>query len=202
MDGRGRPAGADRQTRGVHITLISGSLRNASTNTATLRTLQALIPPGIETVLYDGMGRLPHFNPDADREGEPVDPEVGRLREELRRADAVVICTPEYAGALPGALKNLLEWTVGDASTYQKPVAWINVSGPASPTGGADAHDSLRKVLGYVHATIVEPACVRLPLTRDAIAPGGLLKSGEDRERLTTMLHTLSVEIRRRSADS
>jgi chromate reductase len=46
------------------------------------------------------------------------------------------------------------------SSTYRRPLAWINVSGLALPTGGADAHDSLRKVLGYVHAGILEePAC-------------------------------------------
>ena len=78
---------------------------------------------------------------------------------QIAAADALLLCTPEYAGALPGALKNLLEWTVGDGSTYRKPIAWINASGPAAPTGGADAHDSLRKVLGYVHADIVEAAC-------------------------------------------
>src|ERR1700742_171587 len=126
------------------------------------------------TVLYEGMGSLPHFNPDHDREGDPVHPAVEDLRAHVAEADAIVICTPEYAGALPGALKNLLEWTVGDASTYRKPVAWINVSGPAAPTGGADAHESLRKVLGYVHARVIEPACIRLPLTRDSV--------GEDNE--------------------
>ena len=77
------------------------------------------------------------------------------------------------AGALPGALKNLLEWTVGDASTYRKPVAWINASGPAAPTGGAHAHDSLRKILSYVDADIVEDACVRIPLTREAVGADG-----------------------------
>ena len=41
------------------------------------------------------------------------------------------------------------------------------------PTGGVDAHDSLRKVLGYVHADIVEAACTRIPLTRDAVGPAG-----------------------------
>ena len=143
---------------GVRALLISGSLRAGSTNSATLRTVQAVSPPGIQTSLYGGMGGLPHFNPDDDREGEPVHPEVARLRLQMHRADAVIICTPEYAGALPGALKNLLEWTVGDASAYRKPVAWINVSGPAAPTGGHDAHESLRKVLGYVGARVIEPA--------------------------------------------
>lgn len=88
---------------------------------------------------------------------------------QIAAADALLICTPEYAGALPGASKNLLEWTVGDAGTYRKPVAWINASGPAAPAGGADAHDSLRKVLGYLQADLVEDACVRLPLTRGAV---------------------------------
>jgi chromate reductase len=146
------------------ILLISGSLREGSTNSATLRTVQEIAPAGIMTRIYTGMGWLPHFNPDEDRDGEPVHPAVADLRAHVAEADALLICTPEYAGALPGTLKNLLEWTVGDGGTYGKPIAWINVSGPAAPTGGADAHDSLRKVLGYVHADIVEAACTRVPL--------------------------------------
>ena len=185
----------------MRLLLISGSLRDASTNTAALRTVQALAPDGVEAEFYDRMGELPHFNPDADREDQPVDPEVASLREALRHADAVLICTPEYAGTLPGALKNLLEWTVGDASTYRKPIAWINVSGPAAPTGGADAHDSLRKVLGYVHATILERACLRLSLTRDAVAANGQLHDETQRARLAEMLSVLATEVQRLPAD-
>ncbi|MEJ7655595.1 MAG: NAD(P)H-dependent oxidoreductase, partial [Thermoleophilaceae bacterium] len=85
------------------------------------------------------------------------------------------VCTPEYAGALPGSFKNLLEWTVGDASTYERPVAWINASGPAAPSGGADAHESLSKVLGYVGANVVEAACARIPLTRDVVGADGVI---------------------------
>src|SRR5207253_4574206 len=91
---------------------------------------------------------------------------VAAMRSAVARAHALLVCTPEYAGALPAALKNLLEWTVGDAGTYEKPVAWINAAGPAAPTGAADAHESLRKVLGYVGADIVEAACARLPVSR------------------------------------
>jgi NAD(P)H-dependent FMN reductase len=121
------------------------------------------------------MATLPHFNPDADREGEAIDPAVASMREQIAAADAILICTPEYAGALPGALKNLLEWTVGDGGTYRRPVAWINAAGPAAPTGAADAHESLRKVLGYVSAEVVEAACVRVPLTRDMVGPTGTI---------------------------
>jgi multimeric flavodoxin WrbA len=121
----------------VTLLLVSGSLRDGSTNTALLRTAQAVVPAGIETVLYGGMGELPHFNPDDDAEGLPVHPAVAALRASVHAADALLLSTPEYAGALPGSFKNLLEWTVGDASTYRKPIAWVNTSGSAAPTGAA-----------------------------------------------------------------
>ena len=48
-------------------------------------------------------------------------------------------------------------------------------SGPASPKGGADAHESLAKVLRYVGADVVEAACVRIPLTRDVVGADGVI---------------------------
>jgi chromate reductase, NAD(P)H dehydrogenase (quinone) len=173
------------------LLLISGSLRAGSTNTAVLRTASEVAGEEVETILYGGMAELPHFNPDDDREGEPLHAAVAELRAQIAAADALLICTPEYAGALPGALKNLLEWTVGDGGTYRKPIAWINASGPAAPSGGADAHDSLRKVLGYVHADIVEAACVRISLTRDAVGLDGTIGDPAAREEIAEAVAAL-----------
>ncbi len=104
------------------------------------------------SVLCDGLASLPAFNPDDDH--EPLPPTVADLRAQLAASDAVLFCTPEYAGALPGSFKNLLDWTVGGREIYGKPAASINVSSPAAPTDGADAHASLAKVLGYVGTDI------------------------------------------------
>jgi chromate reductase, NAD(P)H dehydrogenase (quinone) len=174
------------------VLLICGSLRAESTNAAALRTAAALAENGVETVLYDGMASLPHFNPDDDAEGASPHPAVAELRREIREADAILVCTPEYAGALPGTLKNLLEWTIGDGGTYGKPVAWINVSGPAAPTGGADAHDSLRKVLNYSGADIVEAACLRIPLERNMVGPDGLVSDEPTRREISRALNELA----------
>ena len=181
--------------RRCQILLISGSLRASSTNTAVLRTARAVASDTITTVLYGGMSELPHFNPDDDREGKPVHPAVADLHLAVRAADALLVCTPEYAGALPGSFKNLLEWTVGDASTYGKPVAWINASGPAAPSGGADAHESLGKVLGYVGADVVEAACVRIPLTREVVGAEGVIADLALRERIAQVLTTLARHV-------
>jgi chromate reductase, NAD(P)H dehydrogenase (quinone) len=176
------------------LLLISGSLRAGSTNTALLRTACEVAPAGVVTVLYEGMAGLPHFNPDDDAEGSPVRPAVAALRTAIHAADALLVSTPEYAGALPGSFKNLLEWTVGDASTYRKPLAWVNVSA-RGPGGGANAHASLRLVLGYVHAEIVEDACAHIPVAHGMVGQDGLIADGEVRARVADVLRALAVHV-------
>jgi chromate reductase, NAD(P)H dehydrogenase (quinone) len=159
-------------TSRLRVLLISGSLRSGSTNSAALRTAASVAPGSVETRLYEGMAALSAFNPDLDGDAPP--PEVVDLRHEIRTADALVFSTPEYAGGLPGSFKNLLDWTVGDArpgSIYRKPVAWFNVS----PRGATAAHDSLRRVLGYVGAEIVEPACIEVPVTGAMVGDDSLV---------------------------
>ncbi|HEY1713705.1 MAG TPA: NADPH-dependent FMN reductase [Solirubrobacteraceae bacterium] len=184
----------------MRILLVAGSSRAGSTNAAVLRTAAAVAPAEVETVTFLGIGALPVFNPDDDREGLPVDPRVAEMRRHVAASDAVLFCTPEYAGALPAALKNLLEWTIGDAGTYQKPVAWINASGAAAPTGGADAHESLRKVLGYAGADIVDDACARIPVERGLVGEDGAITDAGVREQIAAAVHRLAEHARAAAA--
>ncbi|MFD0683402.1 NADPH-dependent FMN reductase [Actinomadura fibrosa] len=178
----------------IRVLMICGSLRAGSTNEAALRTALAVAPAAVEGTLYTGMGALPHFNPDDDR--EPLNPAVAELRAAIGAADALLFCTPEYAGALPGSFKNLLDWTIGGGEIYEKPAAWINVASPAAPAGGADAHASLRKVLGYASAEIVEDACARIPVTRPDVGPDGLVHAPELRAGIADALGALADHCR------
>jgi chromate reductase len=158
----------------TRILLISGSLRHGSTNTALLRTIEQMAPPSIDVELYGGVGSLAHFDPDLDRDPLPLS--VQELRAAVRDADAILFCTPEYAAALPGSFKNVLDWTIGDdhpRSIFQKPVAWINAS--ANSTRAGDAHHSLELVLAYAHAKVIADACLHVPVTRQAIDGNGLI---------------------------
>ncbi len=174
------------------ILMISGSLRRGSTNSALVRTARAVAPHGIAAAVYEKLAGLPHFNPDDDIEGGPIDPAVVDLRAQIAAADALLFCTPEYAGGLPGSFKNLLDWTVGGGETYGKAVASVNVSGPAAPTGGTGAHDSLHAVLGYTGSILVEAACARIPLTRSAIGPDGLIGDPAIRQQIVAALRALA----------
>jgi chromate reductase len=141
----------------MRILAISGSLRAASSNTAVLKAAQQLAPADLEVVLYDGLGRLPHFNPDLDR-GEPPLP-VQALRRHVGRCDGLLICCPEYAHGVPGVLKNALDWLVASVEFPGKPVALINASPQAR-----HAPAQLRETLEVMSARLVEAASIALPL--------------------------------------
>jgi chromate reductase len=104
----------------------------------------------------------------------------------------VLFSTPEYAGALPGSFKNLLDWTVGEGM-YEKPVGWVNPS--TSFAGARYAYESLRRVLGYLNAEIVEEACVQLPVPRSAYGPDGLIGDQEIRAGLSGVLAALVAHV-------
>jgi NAD(P)H-dependent FMN reductase len=174
----------------VRFLFVSGSLRDASTNTAALGTALELAPEGVQCHLYDGLARLPAFNLDDDH--PPLPPAVESLRGAIHEAAAVVFSTPEYAGALPGSFKNLLDWTIGDdqpGSILDKPVAWIN----ASPRGADGAHSELRTVLSYAHATIVDEACVHVPVTTAMIGPDGVVADEPSRAVIAGALAVLAA---------
>jgi chromate reductase, NAD(P)H dehydrogenase (quinone) len=179
----------------VQLLVISGSLRSKSTNSAALRTACVVAPEGVEAVVYDGLAKLPHFNPDDDV--DPLAQAVAGLRAQIRAADGIMFSTPEHVGALPGSFKNLLDWTIGDdqpGSIYQKPVAWLNVS----PHGAKHAHDSLRTVLGYASAAIVDAACAEVTVTGATIGDDGLIADPSVRDQLGAALTILAAHIRDR----
>jgi chromate reductase len=144
----------------LRILLVTGSTRPGSSNSRALRLLNESEWAGVETDLYDGLLEIPPFVPSDD----PAPSTVRDLLARIATADAVLFSTPEYAGGLPGTLKNLLDWTVGGGQLYEKPVAWLDV---ANPGRGAGARAQLRTVLGYVGARVLEAACVHVTLASD-----------------------------------
>ncbi|WP_245300171.1 NADPH-dependent FMN reductase [Methylocystis bryophila] len=172
------------------LVLISGSLRGGSVNSAVISTAAALAPSEVGTLIYRRMADLPHFNPDDDR--EPLPEPVSDLRRTLNDACAVLVSTPEYAGSLPGSFKNLLDWTVGGASLYERPVGWIN---PSALGGSEDTYRALRIVLERAGAEIVAGACKDIPTPRDAIGADGLISCAEIRAEIQSVVAALAERV-------
>lgn len=142
----------------MHLLAISGSLRRLSSNTTVLRACAALAPEYMTITLYDGLGALPHFNPDIDEAAEPET--VHLLRSQIRSADGVLISSPEYAHGVPGSLKNALDWLVGSGEMVEKLFALFNPS-PRSTF----AQSALTEILTVMAARLIPDASLTLPLS-------------------------------------
>jgi chromate reductase, NAD(P)H dehydrogenase (quinone) len=134
---------------------ISGSLRTTSLSTALLNAGATLAPPSVELMVYDGIGNLPHFNPELDKESVP--PAVSDFRSQLNSSAGVVISTPEYAHGIPGVLKNALDWLVASGEFCEKPVALFS----ASPYARF-AHASLIETLTVMMARLIPDAFINV----------------------------------------
>jgi len=129
------------------VLAICGSTRTQSANLSIIQFLAKLMSSEIEFEIYKDLSALPHFNPDLDKNEAP--PIVEQLRDKIRKADGVLICTPEYVFSLPGALKNVIEWCVSTTIFSEKPVALITAS-----ASGAIAHESLQLVMKTIYADV------------------------------------------------
>lgn len=170
-----------------HILAISGSLRAVSSNTALLRSLEQIVPPEVRIDLYQGLGALPYFNPDLEDAGLPAS--VADLRARVQAADAIVICSPEYAHGLPGVLKNALDWLVGAVEFPGKRVALFNTSPRAT-----HAQDSLREILTTMSARIVDRAGISLPLLSRGMDHETIAADPEMRATIRSAIEALVAE--------
>jgi len=129
---------------------ISGSLRAHSYNRRLLEAATDALPRADWTIAR--IRGIPPYDADVEARGLP--PAVERLKDEIARADAIVIATPEYNHSIPGVLKNAIDWASRPAMRSPfvgKPVLMLAAT---TGTGGARrALDHLRQVLASMDAS-------------------------------------------------
>jgi chromate reductase len=172
---------------------ITGSLRRDSYNHALLRAAAERLPAGAELVEFDRLDEIPPYDADAEAAGTPEPVEA--LRRAMRKADAVIVATPEYNHSIPGVLKNALDWAsrpAGQSALTGTPVAVIGAS--TGMFGAVWAQAETRKVLGALGGRVVER---ELPVARAAelYRDGHLELSPEQSEQLEGLLAELLVEV-------
>ncbi len=171
----------------MKILAISGSLRAASNNSALLRAVARLSPPGIFVELFTDLGNLPLFNPDIEAIDPPV---VARFHAKLIASDAVLIASPEYAHGVTGAMKNALDWMVGCEAFVNKPVALLN----ASPRA-VHAQASLKETITVMSALIVEESSITVPILGSGLDEAGIIAHPDISRRLVNSLQSLNAAV-------
>ncbi len=122
--------------------------------------------PEIFTIkIFEGLSEIPHFNPDLDLEIETAPKQVTDFRSELREADGVLICTPEYAMGVPGTLKNAIDWVVSSCELSHKPTALITAS-----SLGHKGHASLLETLKIIECNVTDDTQLVIPHAKTKVS--------------------------------
>jgi len=135
-----------------NLAVIVGSNRRDSINRKLAHAL-AKLGAGSFEANFPRIDDLPMFN--QDLEGN-LPAEVLRYKNELARADAVLIVTPEHDRSIPALLKNAVDWGArpyGKNSWVGKP-AFINGTSPGA-IGSALAQHHLRSIMVGLGATLL-----------------------------------------------
>jgi chromate reductase, NAD(P)H dehydrogenase (quinone) len=174
---------------------ISGSLRRESHNTELLQAAAALLPPGAELEVWDGLKAVPPYDADDDPGPESRPESLRSLAEAVAAADVVLFSTPEYNHSIPGALKNALDWLsrpLAESPLRGKPVAVVGAS--TGLFGAVWAQAELRKVLSAIGARVIDRE-LPVGLAADAFTDDGRLTDADLELGLADLLAELRSEV-------
>jgi chromate reductase len=145
----------------LHFVVMVGSLRKASFNAAIARALPTLAPEGVTIEPLPSVGEFPLYNHDVQDKGFPL--VVTTTADLIRKADGVIIVTPEHNHSIPGVLKNAIDWIsrLPNQPFARKPVA-LESSSP-SLFGGLRAQLHLRHVFVYLDGRVLNKPEVIIP---------------------------------------
>jgi NAD(P)H-dependent FMN reductase len=149
---------------------INGSIRPRSSADRALQfTLNALEAGGAQCETFE-IGALPVLDgrPDSDYPAA-----VGAFRAACEAADALVIAVPVYHGAMPGGLKNALDF-IDAPHVGGKPIALIGIAGGDAEPGVTDT----ARVLRHIGAVAAVPDVV-ISRAGEHWGPGDVPANGE-----------------------
>ncbi|MDB5119398.1 MAG: NADPH-dependent reductase [Sphingobacteriales bacterium] len=172
-------------TNKAKILAISGSIRSSSSNLNLIKAITELTSDIFTINIFEGLSGLPPFNPDFDNEN--VSKQVTDFRGELKDADGLLICTPEYAMGVPGVLKNAIDWTVSSMDFSAKPVALITAS-----LSGEKAHASLLETLNVIEAKMTLETQLLIPFVKTKVNEAGKITDAETLSAVNKLAHSLN----------
>jgi chromate reductase len=171
---------------------ICGSLRAASYNRKLMREAARLFDPAefVEADLH-----LPLYDGDLE-DAEGIPEKVQRLSDRIATADAVVIAVPEYNKALPGVLKNALDWVSRTKGNpwRDKPVALVSATGGRA--GGERTQFSLRLCMVPFRAHVLAGPEVLVGQNSGQFDEGGRLTNERNLAALEELMQALRAAAR------
>ena len=174
----------------VRILGLSGSLRTGSFNSSLLRAAAELMPDNA-TLEIGTIEGIPLYHGDLEAQHGLPEPVV-TLKEQIARADGLLLVTPEYNNSIPGVLKNAIDWTTRPASDIERVF-----SGKAAALMGASpgafgtilSQNAWLPVLRTLGVNLWSGGRMLVPRANAAFDEAGRLADAKASDRLAKFLH-------------
>ena len=162
-----------------------GSLSSTSINRKLAKALVRLAHHGFEMNEIP-FRDLPLYSADYDADYPPV---ARQFKKAIADADALLFITPEYNRAIPGGLKNAIDWASrpwGQNSFTRKPSAIIGASTGA--IGTAVAQQNLRSILSFCNSPQMNAIEAYIHFTPDLITDDGTVTNESTKDFLANYM--------------
>ena len=123
-----------------NVFVIIGSAGKNSANEKLIDNFVGLTSDFFKVSVFKDLKQLPHFDPELSVDNPPAS--IIELRNNIEKADGIIICTPEYVFSIPSGLKNAIEWCVSTTVFSEKPTGLITAS-----ASGEKGHEELQLIM-------------------------------------------------------
>ncbi len=172
-----------------NIFIINGSASRNSSNEKLIDNFAGLTKDYFSLTVFNDLKILPHFDPELSIGNTPR--LILDFRDNIKNADGILICTPEYIFSIPSGLKNAIEWCVSTTVFSDKPIGLITAS-----ANGEKGHEELQLIMKTVMAKFTDQTTLLIQGVKGKINERGEITDSKTLEDLINFIDAFRVLIK------
>ncbi|REH00921.1 NADPH-dependent FMN reductase [Flavobacterium aquicola] len=138
--------------------------------------------------VFKELKTLPHFDPELSAEKPPQ--AIIEFRNNIEKADGIVICSPEYIFSIPSGLKNAIEWCVSTTVFTEKATGLITAS-----ASGEKAHEELQLIMKTMMAKFTNETTLLIQGAKGKITEQGQLNDDKTKAEFSNFIEAFRALI-------
>lgn len=180
-------------TESITVAAFAGSLRRNSHNRGLIRLAAEVAPPEMTVNIID-LAPLPLYNGEIDGPWPNKPQAVVDFINELDKADALLIATPEYNYSVSGVLKNALDWASRRPGADRAPVIQGKpgaIMGAGGRYGTVRAQAHLRYIMLHNDVKLINKPEVMVVRSGEAVDSEGNIVDTAVRDQVEELVNAL-----------
>ena len=171
-----------------NIFAINGSASDNSSNQKIIDNFANQTKEFFSLLVFNDLKKLPHFDPQLSVFDTPKI--ILDFRHNIKTADGILICAPEYVFSIPSGLKNAIEWCISTTVFSGKPTGIITAS-----ANGENGHQELQLIMKTVMTNFTADTTLLIQGVKGKINEQGDITDSKTKDDLTKFIDAFRKHI-------